>query len=339
MKRLLILLIILSPVAAGAQNLVPNPGFESYSSCPNSDNQINRATPWVDVVPTSDFYNCSYQDHSDCPNGRTGTGYAGVSAYRPSWSTSYREYIGAPLLSTLVAGVTYYCEYWVRLRCDKCWTTDAMGAWFTAGQPADPAGTTMVFYVTPQLLNTQYRQLTERFTWMKICGTFTATGGENFITIGSFKDDTQSSLWEMTNCSGNDGVHWSYYHIDDVLLVQWDSTINYACDDTTVYENPNEDPNQVYEKECEVILPNVITPNADGFNDWFIIPDTALQKWNLKIYDRWGVQVDDMRSSISNGWNGKKNGVDPVQDGVYFYLLTSPSQKCYKKGTITVLNN
>jgi len=62
---------------------------------------------------------------------------------------------------------------------------------------------------------------------------------------------------------------------------------------------------------------NVITPNGDGVNDFFVI-DYLVQKSpenNLKIFDRWGRKILD-RDNYRNDWNGEK-----YTAGTYFYIL------------------
>lgn len=343
---LLVMAILMFRISGSSQNLVPNPSFEIYSQCPNSDNQIDRAVPWMDVTPTSDYYNCNYEAESQCPHGRTGNGYAGVSVYRPSWSVPYREYIGTFLTSPLIAGTEYYCEFWVKLECDKCWASDALGAWFTNGIPPDPPGVQMLFNTVPQILNQQYRMLDQRSDWMKICGTFVANGGENFITIGSFKDDNYSTFVQLSGCPyQNYGVHWSYYLIDDVELVQYDTTMVVDCIDSA-YSNPNPGggngtpvtpyPDYSIDHECDIWIPNTLSPNADGLNDAFFISTDTLEYWSIFIYNRWGETVFSGNSKIISGWNGKNDKGEPLVQGTYFYLILSPNEKCYKKGIITL---
>src|SRR5258706_15598466 len=49
---------LLAPRSARAVNLVPNPSFESLSSCPTSFSQLPNATPWfLPTTGTSDVYN------------------------------------------------------------------------------------------------------------------------------------------------------------------------------------------------------------------------------------------------------------------------------------------
>ena len=321
-------------LSSSSQNLVPNPSFETYTACPISNaSEVYLASPWIEIQSTADYYNCSALDNSYVASD--GSGYMGVSAYRPSWGDTYREYIGVQLTQPLVAGVTYYGEYWVRLYPDACWASNAMGMYVSQGPPADPPFTTCM-YVTPQIMNPVGRLLVSRQYWTKICGTFVAQGGENFITLGSFLDDTQSSYLELTGCpNGNYGVHWSYYHMDDVLLKQYDSTDIYNCSDTSSNNNPTPPENSVV--VCNITLPNIFSPNSDQLND-YINTDFPLEKYIFNIYDRWGKEMyytweGDTRD---HHWDGKHEG-KTVPDGVYFYILSSSTNNCKQKGNITIL--
>lgn len=83
---------------------------------------------------------------------------------------------------------------------------------------------------------------------------------------------------------------------------------------------------------CEVTVPNVITPNADGYNDYFVIvgldnyPNTLLQ-----IFNRWGNKIYES-TNYQNDWDGEGH-----HDGVYYYVITFPEYLESMTGTITVL--
>ena len=86
----------------------------------------------------------------------------------------------------------------------------------------------------------------------------------------------------------------------------------------------------------EISLPNIITPNGDGFND--ILHIDYLDLYDVKIltiYNRWGTPVYQS-DDYQNDWDGGN-----VADGVYFYVLELQKGNivgtCY--GTLTIIEN
>lgn len=85
-------------------------------------------------------------------------------------------------------------------------------------------------------------------------------------------------------------------------------------------------------------IPNVFTPNNDGENDVFIIPnlpDGAI----VSIYNRWGNIMAEW-DTPSGFWDGtvegkrKKKELAPA--GVYYYLIKFADEKT-QKGNVTLL--
>jgi gliding motility-associated-like protein len=79
-------------------------------------------------------------------------------------------------------------------------------------------------------------------------------------------------------------------------------------------------------KDRTVFIPNVISPNFDGINDYFYVQS---KKNNVKInsmsiYDRWGSLVHKADNidinSEGQGWDATYAG-EPVQSGVYVYVI------------------
>ena len=63
-------------------------------------------------------------------------------------------------------------------------------------------------------------------------------------------------------------------------------------------------------------IPNSFTPNDDGFNDRWSIPDLiAYDRARLLVYDRWG-QIVFRSTGYPQPWDGKRNG-KPVPAGAY----------------------
>ena len=77
-----------------------------------------------------------------------------------------------------------------------------------------------------------------------------------------------------------------------------------------------------------IFIPNVITPNGDGFNDTFVI-DKLFAGTNLHIYSRWG-KVVYTAAPYDNGWRG-----DSISPGQYFYTV---SNSCLTKPLLGVIH-
>jgi len=71
-----------------------------------------------------------------------------------------------------------------------------------------------------------------------------------------------------------------------------------------------------------IIIPNVFTPNDDGINDEFWIPNSGFESFELVIYDRWGLKLFTTNSGDIR-WDGRTRAGQEVPDGTYYYLLTA----------------
>jgi OmpA-OmpF porin, OOP family len=98
---------LLAPSALLAQNLVPNPSFEEYFTCPGSYNYglDHRLAPgWFTANRgTPDLFNACSKGDADVPTNwaghskaYSGVGYAGIYCYT---DTGYREYLQTELVS------------------------------------------------------------------------------------------------------------------------------------------------------------------------------------------------------------------------------------------------
>lgn len=84
--------------------------------------------------------------------------------------------------------------------------------------------------------------------------------------------------------------------------------------------------------ERELIIPNVITPNQDGFNDTFEIKNIKLYPQNkLVILNRYGKVLYEQ-----SGYQGDWNGGD-FSNGVYYFNLYLPEKQKEFKGWLHVI--
>mgnify|MGYP000737118872 CR=1 FL=1 len=89
-------------------------------------------------------------------------------------------------------------------------------------------------------------------------------------------------------------------------------------------------------------VPNAITPNGDGKNDFFKIPiieqmPDAFPNSELIIFNRWG-DIIFQTSPYNNDWNGENDTGNPVPGGTYYYVLRLNTREGEViKGDVTVL--
>jgi gliding motility-associated-like protein len=220
-------LLSLSPVYA--QNLLTNPGFENFSGSPTGAGQLNKATPWVPLGASPDLFApqpslpilpCDYVNTPTNVGGYAqvrvgGNAYAGISI-DPFGNA--REYISSPLTVTLTAGDLYRVEFWVLLADSSRYACNRLGAYFSNGAPLQ-AGTSVINF--PANIESP-NIITDTSDWTLITGIYQATGTENYITIGVFRDDASPLLQKIDFGAKNSGcVDFDdavYYYIDDVVV-------------------------------------------------------------------------------------------------------------------------
>ncbi len=248
MKKLLLFTIsIIGTCQINAQNLVPNPGFEIYTLCPTTDGQINRAAPWMssDATGTPDFMTtCGTGGYSQPTNSpgfqapHTDSSYAGFFATVGStFGLSIREYMQAPLITPLVANQVYTVTFFVSLS-DVCnYGASGIGAYFTSTPITTPNPVTGS--ITPQISNPVSNIVTSKTQWTQITGTFTAAGGEQYITIGNFKTNANSGL---TNVGGG-SIDDAYFYIDDISVTAGPTGILATTNENqiSIFPNPVQD--------------------------------------------------------------------------------------------------
>ncbi len=109
----------------------------------------------------------------------------------------------------------------------------------------------------------------------------------------------------------------------------------------------------VYIGACFLGAYNVITPDGDGGADskvegalglnglnegWQIEGINGLVNVHVRIFDRWGGLVfEDLNYQNANPWRGDNSNGKELQDGVYFYTVSTPRQEKALQGTVTVL--
>ncbi|MEP7171270.1 MAG: T9SS type A sorting domain-containing protein, partial [Bacteroidota bacterium] len=203
-----------------AQNLVPNPGFENFTTCPVGFSQFNGyVSNWVNPsAATPDYMNsCAnpfpagvLQNGTGYQTSHSGNAYAGFY----TGADTYREYVQVQLTSPLVAGNNYTFKMFVVIHNKSKTATDDIGAYFSDTAPASAGSAFLNGNPVAQVSNTSGNVIVDSANWTLISGNFTASGGEQYLTIGHFKTDAASTYQTI-----NYGGQGAYYYIDDVSLI------------------------------------------------------------------------------------------------------------------------
>lgn len=299
-----------------AQNLVPNPSFEIYDTCPSGisqtmDYQIEHALGWyAPTWATSDYFNsCSpIIGGANVPNttfgyqfAYDGQGFLGILLLIQDEETSYFEYVQSQLNSPLIQGYTYKFSFKVNLMNGSDFAVQKIGAWFTTNAASSNNGQPL-FSVNPQIENNT-GFITDTLGWTTIEGEFIADGGEEYLTIGYYSDTLNPDTLRH----------------------------NLVADPMVIYSYNNIDGLELEEITPAIIIPNIITPNGDGSNDIFQL---NFPYENVVIYNRWGQSLFESNNNESY-WNGGTTSGNKVPDGTYYYVITTKKETY--KGFVQVI--
>ncbi|MEL6594205.1 MAG: hypothetical protein AAFQ68_29145, partial [Bacteroidota bacterium] len=119
--RALLLCLFVFPLLTQGQNLVPNPGFESFTTCPGTSCEWFLVSDWDNVnglfvcnvtAGSPDYFNTCGTGFFGTPNTLNGEvsplagdGIMGLATW-VGFSSDFREYLQVQLSNPLVAGNT-----------------------------------------------------------------------------------------------------------------------------------------------------------------------------------------------------------------------------------------
>ena len=125
---------------------------------------------------------------------------------------------------------------------------------------------------------------------------------------------------DLTSYSGKYGADGFVHHLRIKAKKKGENTISWSNEIKLDFENPID------------FVPNVITPNDDSNNDFFVIPKLHLYPDNaISIFDRWGQLVYN-KNGYDNTWSAAG-----LSEGTYFYSLNINATQKNIKGWIQVI--
>ncbi len=244
-KLIFCVFVFMFNIKTNAQNLVPNPSFEIYSSCPTTYSQINYALPWIGTSASTDYFNScsSTSSYSNVPNGaggfqlaRTGNAYAGIFCFTQGTDSMNREYLQTKLIDTLTVNKCYIVTFYVNLSNKSIYGVKNIAASFTANGFTTSSST--IAYLPSHIYKLNNPIISDTLNWVKTQGIYFAQGNELYITIGNFKNISNSEDTLNVNPFPAGTLNAAYYYIDDISVIPLDSMSGgmpaFAGNDTSV---------------------------------------------------------------------------------------------------------
>jgi len=232
-KQLFSLFIFCCAISTSfAQNLVPNPSFEDYSSdcpvnfhelpsfweawreSPNSFSSCGIPTNLIDSlgwVPRNGFgFQEAYSGDSYC-------GFLACPSPSQVTENNFREYLGCELEEQLVIGESYHLSFVVSL--------GLSGFYYNTTYASNRIGANLGFQGYEWLDNPMqipnYAQvftnevITDSINWVEISGDFIADQAYTHLALGVFFDFDSLEIMQMSSDVSSLG---SYYFVDAVCL-------------------------------------------------------------------------------------------------------------------------
>lgn len=282
-----------------------------------------------------------------------GSIYSGVATYhhrKLPFDTVLREYIQIPLLESLSGNIFYKLSFYVSLA-ETSNIATKIGFALTEDSIFD--STT---YALNSLISYESNLIIRDDTgWTKVEFCFHAQGNERYLLLGNFKENPDTVHLGFSPSLGFN-VEAAYYFIDKVELMEIGSldiiadtaacqlSLSVATENQIVWSNGDtntkiqpsseglytvqttqefcvlKDSLYVNETKCQeyLVLPNIFTPNQDGFNDVYKPLNMYDEKAVISIYNRWGKEL--YKGDLQVGWDGKtQHGF--AESGIYYYTL------------------
>jgi gliding motility-associated-like protein len=89
----------------------------------------------------------------------------------------------------------------------------------------------------------------------------------------------------------------------------------------------------------KLFIPSAFSPNGDGLNDIFEIYGSAVEEYDLTIFDRWGGKLFQS-GNLKQHWEGKISTGQDAPQGAYVYMIVVKDHKGIEheyRGTVTLL--
>lgn len=221
-----------------AQNLVPNPSFETYDKCPDNFTLRHRdelVPGWfMPTKGTADYFNSCTKLQVGVPQNfmgyclpKDGMAYTGLILLleppkKPSKGKliNYREYLQSQLSQELEKDKVYEISFFYSVASYSTFAINRLGVYFSKEKISNKRNSEVLNY-KPHLAIDTLNINNENDVWHHFKGLYKAKGGEKVMTIGNFYDDNNTlfvrcDLSDLSSVKRSKVIseQISYYYLD-----------------------------------------------------------------------------------------------------------------------------
>lgn len=326
-KIILILLIGVVSVGYAQDNLVPNYNFQEVTGKVKQAGAIKLAAPWTSpTLAQADLYVPKTKNMDVLIPSNTrgeekpmkGDNYVGITAY--SYKGKYpRSYLQVKLTEELEAGKKYCVTMHVSLSDISKYATSHIG--IAVSDKELVANNSQVLQFNAQIVSRRSTIYEKQFYWTPICGSYTAKGGEQFITLGNFTPDDKVLTKKVKRPKGFTKPQTSdaYYYVDNISVVDAEEVKYCDCDSDPGMLNV-ETTSTEFESDGEPKIANLKIVNSDGsVSEKIDLKDNATSNSSEGI-DGMVIGFKSKTSEIVGGDMG-------LLDQIVEYMKTNPADK------------
>ena len=213
-------------MAQEGENLISNGSFESIDKTVKKLGSIQSAVGWTHPTGAkSDLFVPSKKvpdvDPQTNPYGmevaQDGENFAGIIVYSHN-NKLPRTYITTKLSTPMKKGMKYCVKFYVSLGEYSKYASNNIAANFNKKE----FGTTEKNSIIDEshIRHWENKTFNATFSWERVCGTYTADGGEKFVTIGNFETNETTNTERVKKDPSLKGTQAiaAYYYIDNISV-------------------------------------------------------------------------------------------------------------------------
>ena len=213
-------------VAQEGENLVNNGSFESVDKTVKKLGSIQSAVGWTHptgaksdlFVPNKKVLEVDTQSNPfGMEEAQDGSNFAGIIAYSHN-NKLPRTYLTTKLNSPMRKGMKYCVKFYVSLGEYSKYASNNIAVNFNKKE----FGTTEKNSIIDESHIRQWdnKIFNATYNWERICGTYTAEGGEKFLTIGNFETNENTRTERVKKDPSLKGTQQiaAYYFVDNISV-------------------------------------------------------------------------------------------------------------------------